>query len=209
MGIVHAADLRPTKIELIAKWLPRQDWFRGGADELVRLGSFRFDDPDGEVGIETHIVGAGGKVYQVPLTYRGAPLEGAKDFLITTMEHSVLGRRWVYDATADPVYIAELAAALLTGKPQALEIRQTEGGNEILARTAEITSTGTPDAGLPELRFGLPRTSAGITTISTGSMDFALMRELDTTGTVQGERSLTVVWEGRDAALLLVAAIHT
>src|SRR5699024_7591297 len=113
--------LSPSKSELLQKWLPSQPWFRGDASTLVRLGAFRFDDPAGEVGIETHILAVEGVAYQVPLTYRGAPLEDAEDFLVTTMEHSVLGTRWVYDATGDPVYLHELAAAILAGKPQALE----------------------------------------------------------------------------------------
>src|SRR6185312_1840324 len=119
MGIVYAAQLKPSKMELVGAWLPKQAWFEGDASELVRLGSFRFDDPAGEVGIETHIVGAGDEVYQVPLTYRGAPLAGAEAFLVGTIEHSVLGCRWVYDAAGDPVYAADLAAALLAAKPQA------------------------------------------------------------------------------------------
>ena len=52
-------------------------------------------------------------VYQVPLTYRGAPLEGGQHALVGTMEHSVLGRRWVYDGPHDPVYAAQLLALVL------------------------------------------------------------------------------------------------
>jgi len=37
----------------------------------------------------------------VPLTYRGAPLDGAEDALVGTTEHGVLGRRWVYDGTRE------------------------------------------------------------------------------------------------------------
>ncbi|WP_432526090.1 maltokinase N-terminal cap-like domain-containing protein [Kineococcus mangrovi] len=46
------------------------------ADDSVptELGSYRFDDPDGEVGTETHLLAtADGQVLQVPLTCRGAP----------------------------------------------------------------------------------------------------------------------------------------
>lgn len=56
--------------------------------------SFRYDDPEGEVGIETLIVRvADGELLHVPVTYRGAPLEGAEPWLMGTMEHSVLGSR--------------------------------------------------------------------------------------------------------------------
>ncbi len=103
------ATLTPGKIELVAAWLPRQPWFEGkDASDAERVGAFRFVDPFGEVGIETLFVRTGGKVYQVPLTYRGEELDGAAEYLVGEMEHSDLGHRWVYDATGDPEYIDEL-----------------------------------------------------------------------------------------------------
>lgn len=209
MGIVYAAELRPSKIELMAAWLPKQAWFGGGEPE--RLGSFRFDDPAGEVGIETHIVGASGRVYQVPLTYRGAPLEGAEAFLVGTLEHSVLGRRWVYDATADPIYIAELAGALLAGKPQVEEIREVDGQIETLPHTAQIFSTGTPDAALPELRFGVPATAAGVTLIPAGTVELAIARVLELAGADEDASSvdsLTATWTGQNSPVLVATAVR-
>src|SRR5215218_7739419 len=100
MALLHRAEITPTKLELLDAWLPTRAWYRGPADPgLAKVGAFRFDDPAGEVGIETLLVQAGdGPVLQVPLTYRAAPLAGAEPWLIGTTEHSVLGRRWVYDA---------------------------------------------------------------------------------------------------------------
>nr|WP_284288786.1 hypothetical protein [Angustibacter aerolatus] len=97
--------------------MPAQPWYPGGA--LTTIGAFRFDDPAEEVGVETFLLRAGDAVVQVPLTYRAAPLAGADDALVTTMEHSVLGRRWVYDGCADPVFAATLAHTVLTGGVQA------------------------------------------------------------------------------------------
>lgn len=112
MAQLYDAELSPGKLELVQTWLPSQEW--SGLDAEVPLEvvtSYRFDDPAGEVGIEMHLVrsadNADGPIYQVPVTYRGAPLEGAEDALITTMEHSVLGKRWVYDAVADPVFVEQ------------------------------------------------------------------------------------------------------
>lgn len=105
---IHDAELKPSKLELLAEWLPSQSWFKGDAGQLKRVASFRFVDPDGEVGIETILIGSEGTLYQVPLTYRAAPLDDAEDYLIGTLDHSVLGKRWVYEATGDPVYVAEL-----------------------------------------------------------------------------------------------------
>ncbi len=107
-AIIHDATLTPTKLELLATWLPKQPWFEGSADDLERIAGFRLVDPDGEVGIDTILVRSAGVVYQVPLTYRAAPLEDAESALIGTMEHSVLGTRYTYDAVADPVYLVEL-----------------------------------------------------------------------------------------------------
>jgi hypothetical protein len=58
---------------------------------------------------------SGGVLYQVPLTYRDAPLEGAEAALIGTMDHSALGTRWTYDALSDPVYTAELLRSIVEG----------------------------------------------------------------------------------------------
>ena len=98
MALIHQAELRPSKQELIAQWLPSQPWFLGGdTATLARIGSYRFDDPDGEVGMETFLMNLGETVYHLPLTYRGEPLDCAEEWLVGTMHHSVLGQRWVYD----------------------------------------------------------------------------------------------------------------
>jgi hypothetical protein len=107
VALLHRAELHPTKLGLLAGWLPGRRWYREqSAADLVRVASYRFDDPAGVVGIETMLVMAGaGPIYQVPLTYRGAPLDGGDGWLLGTAEHSVLGRRWVYDACGDRLYV--------------------------------------------------------------------------------------------------------
>lgn len=159
MALIHQATIRPTKLELLDAWAPSQPWFEGrpGAG-LTLVASFRFDDPDGEVGIETLLVRAGGPVLQVPLTYRGAPLEGGEAWLITTMEHSVLGRRWVYDAVGDPVYRAELAAAAFTGGREADEFVESDGVTVPRESTAAVRGSG-DDAATPvgDMRIDLVR----------------------------------------------------
>jgi hypothetical protein len=113
MAVIHDTTMQPTKLELLARWLPEQEWFTGTSDGLSRVGGFRLDDPDGEVGIELMVVAAAnGQAYLVPMTYRGAPLAEAGDALIGTAEHGVLGARWVYDGERDPVFQAQLAALL-------------------------------------------------------------------------------------------------
>ncbi|MER6005097.1 1,4-alpha-glucan branching protein [Nonomuraea angiospora] len=124
MAVIHHTDLKPTKLELLTSWLPTRPWYLGGAGEpeLAKAGGFRLDDPQGEVGIEFMVVtdtsGTQPISYLVPLTYRGAPLDGAEHALVGTMEHGVLGRRWAYDGCHDPVLVAQLQA-LIEGRVQA------------------------------------------------------------------------------------------
>src|SRR5690554_5191481 len=101
MAIIYDATLVPGKLDLIADWLDRQAW--GGTGPLERLGSYRLDDPAGEVGIEATILRRDDLLLHVPVSYRPAPLDGGEAHLLGTMAHSVLGQRWVYDASGDPV----------------------------------------------------------------------------------------------------------
>lgn len=124
MAVIHRTVLEPSKLELLGSWLPSRPWYRGGAGapELAKAGGFRLDDPQGAVGVEFMVVTDGGGprpvTYLVPLTYRGAPLDGAGHALIGTAEHGVLGRRWVYDGCHDPVLLAQLPA-LIEGRVRA------------------------------------------------------------------------------------------
>ena len=116
---IHEAILKPSKLELLAGWLPAQEWFVGDSEDLARVASYRFVDPEGDVGIETILVRSLGVTYQVPLTYRAEPLDEADDSLIGIMEHSVLGTRYTYDAVGDPVYQVELMRVIHEGDTEA------------------------------------------------------------------------------------------
>lgn len=126
MAVIHQTTLTPSKLDLLTRWLPTQPWYDGTEREpdLSKRGGFRLDDPNGEVGIEfmivTDVSGHEPTTYQIPLTYRGAPLEEAADALIGTSEHGVLGRRWIYDGAHDPVLVAQLLALMQgVAQPQA------------------------------------------------------------------------------------------
>jgi hypothetical protein len=127
MALVHRATLTPSKQELVESWLPTRSW-GSGRTVAGKVAEYRFDDPAGEVGVETILWRTDdGAVLQTPLTYRAAPLEGAEMYLIGTTEHSVLGHRWVYDGCGDPVWAATLAAAILTGGTQSEVFFEQDG----------------------------------------------------------------------------------
>jgi hypothetical protein len=143
VAVIHNTSLHPTKLELLTSWLPSRPWYRGGTAEAkpAKAGGFRLDDPRGEVGIEFIVVtdasGPDPVTYLVPLTYRGAPLDGAEHALVGTMEHGVLGRRWAYDGCHDPVLHAQLAA-LIEGRAQA----QDQNISDVPDREVVASHTG-------------------------------------------------------------------
>jgi hypothetical protein len=117
MAKVHpGATLTPHFRDFLPPWVARQPWYAGaGTPSLSPVGYFRFEDPAGEVGIETHLVADNSVLYQIPMTYRGAPLgPSAPGALITTAQHSVLGTRWIYDGEADPAWVSELLRLIRT-----------------------------------------------------------------------------------------------
>jgi hypothetical protein len=151
MAIIHQATLTPTKLELLEAWLPGRSWYPGGdATGLKRVGAARFDDPAGAVGVEIFLVKTpDGPLTQVPMTYRAAPLDGAGEWLIGTTEHSALGTRWVYDAVADPVFVAEAVRAIRTGGHEAAEYLETPDGPVAREPLMSLRGSGTQATGSP------------------------------------------------------------
>ncbi|ALE07567.1 hypothetical protein AL755_04930 [Arthrobacter sp. ERGS1:01] len=207
MAHIYQATLSPNKMELLSVWLPAQPWFREGDPALHQVGAYRFDDPAGEVGMETILVAAGDTVLQNPLTYRGAPLEGAEQWLIGTMEHSVLGTRWVYDACGDPVYVAELAAALVAGRPQAEEMVDVDGQSVRREPSVRVQSSASAATDAPVPSGALSVTTAGgVTTISDGELELSVLRVLDLGGSTTNTQTLTATWDGQTVPVQLASA---
>ncbi|WP_265444843.1 1,4-alpha-glucan branching protein GlgB [Flexivirga meconopsidis] len=159
MAIIHRATLTPSKKDLVEAWIGEQRWYvgKGSAAKLRPLGSYRFDDPAGQVGVEVLFLvdesGAEPVVYQVPVTYRGAPLPGGEHALIGNVEHSALGRRWVYDGPHDPVFVATLLRAMVTGGRQATaEVHDDSGPTgELLDPPITVRGSGFRHAAVPAI----------------------------------------------------------
>ena len=204
MAIIYGAVLNPTKQELLSAWLPKQSWFPPEADaaDLECLGAYRFDDPAGVVGMESHLLRLDGHIVHVPLTYRGAPLPGAEAGFVGTMEHSVLGDRWIYDATADPVYAAALAAAILQGIAGAEVFRDVDGTLEPVPAVVTVRGSGIPGAPVPEITTAAPATAGRVTTIAAGNVTLAVDHLPAARDSAAGAHTLTGSWDGQPPLVL-------
>jgi hypothetical protein len=214
VALIHRAELRPAKLELIAGWLPGRGWYDGpAAPQLTRVAGFRFDDPAGEVGIETLLVSAGDEtVYQVPLTYRGSPLPGRAAWLIGTIEHSVLGQRWIYDACGDPVYAAALTGAVLGGTGQAAEeLVEADGRLERREPSMGIATTAGLASTVPEIEaIDGVLDGEGVTAIVTAPVVLSVMRclDLDARPPSAAIPALTGIWNGQPDPVALATAVR-
>jgi hypothetical protein len=201
MATLHRATITPTKAELITEWVPSQPWGPSAADPLAMIGSYRFDDPDGRVGLETHLVSTGTNLVQVPLTYRDEPLEGAEDALITRMEHSVLGTRWVYDGLRDPRFVVMLAAVAMTGQGEALGMVQVDGRWIIAPSNVRIHGGGWTQDRVPVDGFELVSDEEAASVLHNERFQLTVFRRPDL-----GPRppiGLTASWDGLGGEVVL------
>jgi hypothetical protein len=202
MALLHRATMAPTKLELLAAWLPGRSWYTGSGD-ITRVAAYRFDDPAGAVGIEMVLVGTeDGAIFQVPLTYREAPLPGAEPWLVGTSEHSVLGTRWVYDACGDSVFAPVLASAIAGGIQQAEEYLEVDGERQPIKASMAVTATGgvAPTVSRVEsVQDGDP------VRILTDAVELMVVRRIDPARPVAGA-TLTGTWDGQVSPVPLAYA---
>jgi hypothetical protein len=201
MAIFHRATVSPTKEALIAEWAPTQPWGPAPDVRTDVIGSYRFDDPDGRVGMEIHLVDAGGLLLQVPLTYRDEPLAGADEALITEMQHSVLGTRWVYDGLRDPRLVVMLAAVALTGQGEALGMAVYDGRWYIAPTNVRIQGGGWTLERVPVDGFVLESDEAAASVLTNDRFELTVFRR-----PALGPRppiGLTASWDGRSDQVVL------
>jgi hypothetical protein len=201
MAILHRATITPTKAELIEQWVPSQPWGPSTADPITLIGSYRFDDPDGQVGLETHLATAGGVLLHIPLTYRDEPLEGTEGALITKMEHSVLGTRWVYDGLGDPQFVVMLAAVAMTGQGEALGMVHSDGRLYIAPSHVRIHGGGWSEDRVPIDGFNLVSDGVATSVLQNEQFELTVFRRPEL-----GPRppiGLTASWDGLDGEVVL------
>lgn len=204
MALLHRATITPTKLEAVAGWLPDQPWAPAG--DVTLVGAYRFDDPLGETGLETHLALVAGTVVQVPLTYRAEPLEGAEASLVCRMEHSALGTRWVYDAMADPAHLRMLAAATLTGVGQSVEIQVVDGVARTRPPTVRLGGGGWAGGLIEVDGWGAPEQDGDDTVVHSDAFELRLHRRPVPGGRPDGSL-LMGTWAGQDEPAVLATAV--
>jgi hypothetical protein len=195
MARFHRATITPSKAELIAEWAPTRSWGPSAADSIEVIGSYRFDDPDGRVGMETHLVTARDALIQVPLSYRDEPLDGAEDALITEMHHSVLGTRWVYDGLRDPRLVLMFAAVAVTGQGEAIGMAVYKGRWYIAPSNVRIQGGGWTQERVPVDGFELDHDEPTASVLHNDRFDMTVFRRPG-----PGPRpaiGLTATWDGQ------------
>jgi hypothetical protein len=208
MALIYQATLTPSKLALLTDWLPSRPWSGGPArlaQPLTQLGAYRFDDPAGEVGMESFLLAAAdGTILHVPLTYRSAPPAGAQDHLVGTTEHSVLGRRWVYDGCADPIWVTALAQTVLGATVQAEELVNKNGQLEPRQPTATVIGSATTDPEIAGLGTGIGAVTSQdddmTTLVRTDTLELVVVRVVG--AEVPAPHLLTGRWPGGGPAAL-------
>ena len=203
MALFHRATITPTKAEVIAQWAPTRPWGPSADAPIDVIGSFRFDDPEGRVGLETHLVTAGGTLMQIPLTYRDAPLEGADEACVAEMKHSALGTRWVYDGLRDPRFVMMLAGVAMTGQGEALGLVEYDGRWVIAPSHVRIHGGGWTQTRVPVDGFELESDDGSASVLRSDQFELRFFRR-----PVPGSRpavGLTATWEGQDETVVLAA----
>jgi hypothetical protein len=195
MALFHRATITPSKADVIAAWLPTRSWGTAAGDAIEVIGSYRFDDPDGRVGMEGHLVSADGALLHVPLTYRDEPLDGADEALVGEMHHSVLGTRWVYDGLKDDRFVVMLAAVTMTGQGEAIGMAVYDGRWYIAPTNVRIHGGGWTQERVPVDGFALESDDAAdMATLRNDRFELNVFRR--PVPNARPAIGLTATWEG-------------
>ena len=199
MALYHDATVTPTKKDLLAEWVPTQPWCPEPDAPVELIGAYRFDDPEGAVGMETAIVKNADTFLHVPMTYRAEPTEGAT--LITEMHHTALGDRWVYDGLTDGRLVMMLAAVSLTGQGEALGMVSYDGVWHIAPTNVRIRGGGW---GLERVPIdGFQSDAVDGTEVAFRNDRFEMTVHRQPTVGAQPAIGLTGSWSGQDDPLVL------
>lgn len=206
MGLFHRATVTPGKADFIAEWAPTQSWGPAAGAEIEVIGSYRFDDPENRVGMETHIVASEGGLLQIPWTYRDEPVDGAGDALLTEMHHTALGTRFVYDGLRDDRFLIMLAAVTMTGQGEALGLALHEDRWYIAPSKVRISGGGWTLERVPVDGFELLSDVDGLAIFVNDRFELRYRRR--PVVEAPPAMALTATWPGQAEAVVLAEVVE-
>lgn len=149
--------------QLLASWIPRQPWFPKlaadfGTDpditpmSVARAFTYTAEELGGFVGLVTVIsVGDGPTLRRlnIPLSLRGTEDIHLRHALIGQIDDLALGRVWVYDGAADPVFVNLMADAIIKRKVFDGGQLSTESLRHSQEKSASRASSRDTQSGMP------------------------------------------------------------
>ncbi len=122
---------------------------------------------------------------------------------MTTMSHTTLGDRWIYDACNDPVYITALAAVIVTGGREADLFMVTQDGLVQEVNTTHVRGSGSsPMANVPDLSTSTVLRD-GTATCLQGRVALTFLHAPTAAKSEEHALVLTGTWPGEDTPVLL------
>jgi len=112
----------------------------------------------------------------------------------------VLGRRWVYDAVGDPVFVEVLTAAIRTGGQQAEEVLETPDGPQRREPSLTVRGTGTAEKAEPAGR--LVRVEDGDPAVVVAEAARLDVRRVLNPVPAEGPLALVGAWAGQTPTVL-------
>lgn len=202
MAIFQVATNTPPKSEIIAEWMETQPWGSAGVSIEI-VGSFHLEDPEGEVGMQVHIVAVGGRLIQVPLTYRAEQAPDLAEAFLAVMHHSVLGPRFVYDGFGDHKLVSTVAGVAACGYGQSLGFASVEGRWQAWPESARVCGFGSVDGRV--LVDGFERVSSTATedTMRNERLELTMFRAL--AHRPAPPIGMAATWPGQSDAMVLAS----
>jgi hypothetical protein len=147
-------------------------------------------------------VGRGrGRVRAQRSVFDPLPLADAEAALVGTLEHSVLGTRWVYDGLRDPCYVRMLAAVSLTGHGQSVGMVELEGRWHAARSPITIHGGGWNEGGALVDGFDLATDDAAASLLRNDAFEMVVHRR--PVAGPQPAVGLSATWEGQDDGVVL------
>lgn len=206
MGLFHRATVTPTKADFIREWAPTQPWGPPAGSPIEVIGSYRFDDPENRVGMETTIVSTEDGLLQIPWTYRDEPVDGAAEALLTEMYHTALGTRFVYDGLRDDRFLIMLAAVTMTGQGEALGLALHEDRWYIAPSGVRIAGGGWTLERVPVDGFQIVSDSDGLVVLANDRFELRYRRRpiVEPRPAI----ALSATWSGQAEPVILAEVVE-